>query len=418
MNMRNRKASLAFIFGTVAVDMIGIGIIIPVIPQLIGNVAQVSLSEAAAIGGMMMMVYSGMQFFFAPVMGELSDRFGRRPLLLTTLLVLSIDYLFHAFAPSVAWLFVGRILAGISGASYTVANAYIADISKAEDRAKNFGLVGAAFGLGFILGPVIGGVCGEYWGFRAPFFLAAALGFLNFLFGMFFVPESLEEEKRRPIEFSKMIPGASLLNLTKYRSVGGFIVAFFFAFLAGQAMPSTWTFFVIEKLNWSELDIGISLGFVGILISFVQAVFVGWSTRKFGTERVIVGGYFLAALGMGLLSQAEVGWQVYAFTIPYCLGGVATPTLQGLLSNHVSSSEQGKLQGAITSLISISAILGPLIHTRLFELFTGKDAITYFPGMPFATAAVMLLISFTLAIVTIARTNRKGADAETVSTAG
>lgn len=404
--MRNRKASLAFIFGTVAVDMIGIGIIIPVIPQLIGNVAEVSLSEAAAIGGLMMMVFSGMQFFFAPVMGELSDRFGRRPILLTTLLVLSIDYLFHAFAPSVAWLFVGRVLAGISGASYTVANAYIADISKAEDKAKNFGLVGAAFGLGFILGPVIGGICGEYWGFRAPFFVAAGLGFLNFLFGALFVPESLEEDKRRPIDYGKMIPGVSLLNLTQYKALGGFIVAFFFAFLAGQAMPSVWTFYVIERLNWSELDIGISLGFVGILISFVQAVFVGWSTKKFGTERVIVGGYFLAALGMGLLSQAEAGWQIYAFTIPYCLGGVATPTLQGLLSNHVPSNEQGKLQGAITSLISVSAILGPLLHTRLFEMFTGDDAIVYFPGMPFATAAVMLVISFVLAILAIRTTDK------------
>lgn len=401
--MRNYKASLAFIFTTVAVDMIGVGIIIPVIPELIGSVAQVSLDEAAAIGGLMMMAYSGMQFFFAPVMGELSDRFGRRPMLLFALFALGLDYLFHAYAPSIAWLFVGRIIAGVAGASYTVANAYIADISTAENKAKNFGLVGAAFGLGFILGPMIGGVFGEYWGFRAPFFASAALTLLNFLFGLFILPESLTKEKRRKIDFKKMIPGVSLANLVQYRSMGLFIAAFFFAFLAGQAMPSTWTFFTIEKLGWSEMDIGISLAFVGVLIAVVQAVLVGWTTTKFGTERTIVGGYLMAAVGMALISQSSETWHMYAFIIPYSLGGVATPTLQGLLSNQVSEGEQGKLQGAITSLMSVTAIIGPLFHTQIFQAFTREGATIYFPGIPFAASAIMLLVSFSLAAIALRR---------------
>ncbi len=406
--MKNRKASLAFIFTTVAVDMIGVGIIIPVIPELIGNVAVVTLDEAAAIGGLMMMAFSGMQFFFAPITGELSDRFGRRPLLLFSLLALSADYLFHAFAPSIFWLFVGRILAGIAGASYTVANAYIADISLAENKAKNFGLVGAAFGIGFILGPVIGGVFGELWGFRAPFIASAALAFLNFLFGVFVLPESLPIEKRRKIDFKKMIPGVSLANLVRYKSMGLFIGAFFLAFLAGQAMPSTWTFFTIEKLGWSEIDIGISLAFVGVLIALVQSVLVGWTTTKFGTERTIVGGYLMAAVGMALISQSSETWHMYAFIIPYSLGGVASPTLQGLLSNQVGEGEQGKLQGAITSLMSITAIIGPLFHTQLFQAFSGADAVFYFPGAPFAAAALLLSCSLALAVIALRRTDRIG----------
>jgi DHA1 family tetracycline resistance protein-like MFS transporter len=248
---------------------------------------------------------------------------------------------------------------------------------------------------------MIGGVFGEYWGFRAPFFVSAGLTLLNFLFGFFILPESLKEENKRKIEFKKMIPGVSLANLIQYRSMGLFIGAFFLAFLAGQAMPSTWTFFTIEKLGWSEMDIGISLAFVGVLIALVQAVLVGWSTTKFGTERVIVGGYLLATLGMALISQSSETWHMYAFIIPYSLGGVATPTLQGLLSNQVSEGEQGKLQGAITSLMSITAIIGPLFHTQIFKAFTGEDAVIYFPGIPFAASAVMLFFSFMLAWIAL-----------------
>lgn len=397
--MRSERAALTFIFVTVLVDVMGIAVIIPVIPELIGNLAQVSVDEAASIGGLMMMAFSAMQFLFAPVMGELSDRFGRRPLLLIALFGLGLDYLFHAFAPTIFWLFVGRFIAGICGASVTVANAYIADVSTPQNKAKNFGLVGAAFGIGFILGPVIGGVFGEYFGFRAPFFVSAGLTLLNFLYGLFVLPESLASEKRRPVNFRKMLPGKSLMNLGSYKAFGGLLMAFFLANLAGQAMPSVWTFFTIERFGWSELDIGASLAAVGVMVAIVQAGLLGWAVKKFGASNVVKGGFLLWSTGMILFAVASQSWMMYAFLIPYALGGVAGPTIQSLLSNNVSPTEQGNLQGALTSMISISAIVGPLIHTGLFDFFSGTDAPYYFPGAPFAAGAVFLITGSILAII-------------------
>lgn len=401
--MRSEKGALTFIFVTVLVDVIGIAVIIPVIPELIGNLAQVSIDEAASIGGSMMMMFAAMQFLFAPVMGELSDRFGRRPLLLIALFGLGLDYLFHAYAPSIFWLFVGRFIAGICGASVTVANAYIADVSTPENKAKNFGMIGAAFGIGFILGPVIGGVFGEYFGFRAPFFVSAGLTLLNFLYGLFILPESLPKEKRRPVDFKKMLPGKSLMNLGKYKAFGGLIVAFFLANMAGQAMPSVWTFFTIERFGWSELDIGASLAAVGVMVAIVQAGLLGWAVKKFGSRNVVKGGFLLWSFGMFLFAMASESWMMYAFLIPYALGGVAGPTIQSLLSNNVSASEQGNLQGALTSMISITAIFGPLLHTGLFDYFSGVGAPIYFPGAPFAAGAVFLIVGSILAIISMNR---------------
>lgn len=401
--MRSEKGALTFIFITVLVDVIGIAVIIPVIPELIGNLAQVSIDEAASIGGSMMMVFAAMQFLFAPVMGELSDRFGRRPLLLIALFGLGLDYLFHAYAPSIFWLFVGRFIAGICGASVTVANAYIADVSTSKNKAKNFGMIGAAFGIGFILGPVIGGVFGEYFGFRAPFFVSAGLTLLNFLYGLFILPESLPKEKRRPIDLKKMLPGRSLMNLGNYKAFGGLLLAFFLANMAGQAMPSVWTFFTIERFGWSELDIGASLAAVGVMVAIVQAGLLGWAVNKFGSRNVVKGGFLLWSTGMFLFAMASESWMMYAFLIPYALGGVAGPTIQSLLSNNVSATEQGKLQGALTSMISITAIFGPLLHTGLFDYFSGEGAPVYFPGAPFAAGAVFLIIGSILAIISMNR---------------
>jgi MFS transporter, DHA1 family, tetracycline resistance protein len=389
--LSSEKRALLFIFITILVDVIGIAVIIPVIPELIGNLKDVSTGEAAAIGGWMMVAYSVMQFFFAPVMGELSDRFGRRPLLLIALFGLGCDYLFHAYAPTLTWLFIGRIIAGVAGSSFTVATAYIADISTKENKAKNFGLVGAAFGLGFIIGPVIGGLFGEWYGFRAPFFVAASLTLLNFLYGLLFIPESLPSEKRRPIKLTNMIPGVSLGNLSKYKAFGGLILAFFLANLAGQALPSTWSFFTIERLGFSEIDIGISLAVVGFLVAIVQAGLIGTVVKKFGQKRTIMGGFVLWSIGMFLFSIAGSTIALYLFLIPYVLGGVAGPTLQGLLSNNVSPSEQGNLQGALTSMVSVSAIIGPLMCTQVFNFTTAENTAFYYPGSPFALGAVLLL---------------------------
>lgn len=346
--------------------------------------------------------FAGMQFLFSPVLGEISDRFGRRPILLIALLGLSIDYLIHAWAPTITWLFLGRFLAGITGASFTVASAYIADISTKEEKAKNFGLIGAAFGLGFIIGPGIGGFFGEL-DIRLPFYIAAGLTFANFLFGWFFVPESLTLENRRPINVLKMIPGVSLVSLRNYKGVLLLIFAFFLANLAGQALPSTWSYYGIERYDWSPREIGISLMVVGLLVAIAQGFLVGVLVKKFGKRTVVISGFLLWTVGMFLFSLASAPWMLYAFLIPYALGGVAGPTVQGVISNQVSEKEQGNLQGAITGLISVTAILGQLIFSPVFYYFIRPESDIYYPGASYTLAALFLFIAFLFASLAMKR---------------
>lgn len=348
--------------------------------------------------------FAGMQFLFSPVLGEISDRFGRRPILLIALLGLSIDYVIHAWAPTITWLFLGRFLAGITGASFTVASAYIADISTKEEKAKNFGLIGAAFGLGFIIGPGIGGFFGEL-DIRLPFYIAAGLTFANFLFGWFFVPESLTLENRRSINVLKMIPGVSLVSLRNYKGVLLLIFAFFLANLAGQALPSTWSYYGIERYDWSPREIGISLMVVGLLVAIAQGFLVGVLVKKFGKRTVVISGFLLWTVGMFLFSLASEPWMLYAFLIPYALGGVAGPTVQGVISNQVSEKEQGNLQGAITGLISVTAILGQLIFSPVFYYFIRPESDIYYPGASYTLAAFFLFIAFLFASLAMKRMN-------------
>jgi DHA1 family tetracycline resistance protein-like MFS transporter len=389
---KTNKSALAFIFVTILVDVIGIGIIIPVIPKLIKSLTGEELDVAAGYGGLLMVSFALMQFIFSPIMGELSDRFGRRPILLISLFGLGIDYIFHALAPTIGWLFIGRFLAGITGASFTVATAYIADVSTKENKAKNFGLIGAAFGLGFIIGPVIGGVFARY-GVQAPFYVAAGLTLLNFLFGLFFVPESLPPEKRRKINYKKMIPFVSLVDMKKYKIIIGLIVAFTLTNLGGQALPSTWSFYTMKVFSWEEAEVGYSLGVIGILVAIVQAGLIGWVVKKFGTKKTILGGYILLCIGMTLLSFSYNVWLLFAFITPYIMGGVAGPTLQGLMSNEVLENEQGNLQGVLTSMTSLTSILGPLICTGLFYYFSGTKAPIYFPGAPYLFSGLIFMIA-------------------------
>jgi len=343
-----------------------------------------------------------MQFLFSPVLGELSDKFGRRPVLLISLFGLSFDYLLHAFAPTIAWLFLGRILAGIGGASFTTANAYMADISSKEDKAKNFGLIGAAFGFGFIIGPAIGGIFGDI-NVRLPFYLAAGLSFANFLFGYFFVPESLPPENRREPDYKKMLPGVALKDLGNFKGIGYLLLALFFVNIAGQALPAIWSWFTIEMFSWSEAEVGYSLSFVGLMVAIVQGGLVGKAVKKYGQIKVIKFGFVLWSIGMMLFAFSDKSWMLYAFMIPYALGGVAGPTLQGLLSNTVSEKEQGKLQGAITSMMSITTIIGPAIATGLFYVFTTGKLGIYFPGASFMAASLLLIISTFLVIIGLKR---------------
>lgn len=400
--MQAKKTALLFIFVTILVDVIGIGIILPIIPDLIMELTGEGTAQAVIYGMWLTTAFAGMQFLFSPVLGEISDRFGRRPILLMALLGLSIDYLIHAWAPTIMWLFVGRFLAGITGASFTVASAYIADISTKEEKAKNFGLIGAAFGLGFIIGPGIGGFFGEI-DIRLPFYIAAGLTFANFIFGYFFVPESLSIENRRPINVLKMIPGVSLISLRNYKGVLLLIFAFFLANLAGQALPSTWSYYGIERYDWSPREIGVSLMVVGLLVAIAQGFLVGIVVKKFGKKKTIIIGFMLWTIGMFLFSQATEPWMLYAFLIPYAFGGVAGPTIQGVISNQVSEKEQGNLQGAITGLVSVTAILGQLIFSSVFYYFIRPETTVYFPGAPYALAAIFLLIAFLFAVLAMKR---------------
>jgi len=391
------QAALGFIFVTLLVDVMGFGIIIPVLPKLIQHLIHNSLSTAALYAGGLAFAYAAMQFLFSPLIGNLSDRFGRRPVLLSSLLGFGVDYLFLAFAPTIGWLFVGRVIAGITGASYTTANAYIADISTPEKRAANFGLVGVAFGIGFIVGPAIGGILGNY-NTQYPFLAAAALALLNAAYGYFILPESLSVENRRPFNWLRANPIGSLLQLNKYKTVIGLAFSLFLVYFAVQSVQSVWSFYTIEKFHWSSAMIGWSLAFVGLLIAGVQGGLIRIITPKLGQERSIWIGLLLYGLGLILFAFASKSWMMFAFLIPYCLGGIAGPALQGYMSNNVPATEQGELQGGLTSLVSVSTIFVPLAMTWSFNYFTKPGAPFQFAGAPFAIGAVLMFLSALLAV--------------------
>jgi len=391
-----RKAAIGFIFVTLLIDVMGWGLIIPVMPDLIAQLKGISVNEASSYGALLISVYALTQFVFAPVIGNLSDRYGRRPVLLLSLLGFGIDYIFLALAPQYGWLFIGRVIAGITGASFTTAAAYIADVSTPENRAKNFGLIGAAFGLGFVLGPLLGGLLAG-WGIRAPFYAAAGLCLLNFLYGYFYLPESLPKENRRRFEWKRANPFGSLQLLRRHKSIGGLAFCFFLIYLAAQAVQGNWSFFTIYRFNWSEKMVGISLAVVGVLVGGVQAGLTRVVNPKLGNEKSIYLGLLLYTLGLVLFAFATQGWMMFAFLIPYCLGGIAGPSLQSVMANHVPPNEQGELQGALTSLMSITTFIGPLIMNNLFTYFTSSKAPIYFPGIFFLLGAIFMLISVFIA---------------------
>jgi len=392
----NRNAAIGFIFITLLIDVIGFGIIIPVMPGLIEELAGVGVSEAATIGGTLIAAFAATQFCFSPLVGNLSDRYGRRPVLLASLLGFAADYLFLAFAPTLGWLFVGRVLAGITGASFTTATAYIADISTPENRAKNFGMIGAAFGLGFIIGPAIGGLLGGL-GLRVPFMVAAGLCFLNFLYGLFILPESLPVENRRKFEWSRAIPGVSVYNLRKFPALSGLMFALFLVYIGSHAVQSNWSFYAIERFKWSETMIGISLAVVGVLVGGVQAGLTRVVNPKLGNEKSVYVGLALYALGMLLFAFATASWMMFVFLVPYCLGGICNPALQAIMAGHVPSNQQGELQGSLSGLMSLTTIFGPIIMASIFHRFTAKTAAFYFPGAPFMLGALLMMVSVVIA---------------------
>ena len=387
-----RKAAVGFIFITLLIDVMGWGLIIPVLPRLVSELKHIPVNEASTYGALLISAYAVTQFIFSPIVGNLSDRYGRRPVLLCSLLGFAIDYIFQALAGTYALLFIGRIIAGITGASFTTGAAYIADVSTSETRAKNFGMIGAAFGLGFIIGPALGGLLAG-WGVRAPFYAAAGLCLLNFLYGYFVLPESLDKEHRRNFEWKKANPFGSLQFLKKTPSIAGLAVCYFLIYLAAQAVQGNWSYFTIHRFGWTEKLVGISLAVVGLLVGIVQAGLTGKINPKLGNEKSIYLGLLLYTGGLALFAFATQSWMMFVFLVPYCLGGIAGPALQSTMASHVARNEQGALQGALTSLMSLTIIIGPLVMTNLFKYFTTSKAPFYFPGVSFLLGAIFMLMA-------------------------
>ena len=407
--MAKRDPAVFFIFITLLIDVTGFGIIIPVMPKLVMSLIGegATLSVAARYGGWLISSYAVTQFFCAPIVGGLSDRFGRRPVLLGSLFGFGIDYLFLVFAPSIGWLFIGRIVAGAMGASFTTAGAYIADISTAENRAQNFGVVGAAFGLGFIIGPMIGGLLGDF-GPRVPFMAAAGLTLLNWLYGFFILPESLKPENRRAFEWKRANPIGTLVSLWKYPVIAGMLVALTFVYVSAHAVQSNWSYYTIEKFSWTPTNIGISLAVIGFAFALVQGVLIRRIIPKLGQERSVYFGLGFYSLGFLLFAFSTEGWMMYAFTLVYCLGGIAGPAMQGVMSGVVPPNAQGELQGGFTSLMSATSIFGPPLMNNLFAYFTKPGGEIYFPGAAMLLGAVLTLISVVLARRTL-KANLKAA---------
>ncbi|MBL4676056.1 MAG: TCR/Tet family MFS transporter [Mucilaginibacter sp.] len=391
------KAALGFIFVTIFVDVLGLGIIIPVLPKLLEQLGHVDVSTASQYSGWLTFTYATMQFIFAPVLGNLSDKIGRRPVLLVSLIGFGIDYALMAFAPTIAWLFVGRFIAGIAGASTTTATAYIADVSTGEKRAANFGLVGAATGLGFILGIGLGGFLSGVW-IRLPFIVAASLALINAAYGYFVLPESLTQENRRAFNWKRANPVGSLLRLRKYsRAVSTLITAYTIVYIAQKVVEHVLPFYVIEKFQWTTYSIGALGIFIGALIASIQGGLVRWTIPKFGLQKNIMAGIAFYGIGLVMISVINLGWMMYLCMIPYCLGGLGGTALQGFISDHVHANEQGELQGALTSLVSITTVIGPLMMASIFHHFTAKGAAVYFPGAPFLLGAILMFIAIILA---------------------
>jgi DHA1 family tetracycline resistance protein-like MFS transporter len=389
----------------------GWGLIIPVMPNLISQLKGIPANTASVYGGYLLLAFAGTQFLFSPVIGNLSDRYGRRPVLLCSLLGFGVDYIVLALAPTYGWLFIGRVVAGITGASFTTAAAYIADISTdPASRAKNFGMIGAAFGTGFVLGPALGGLLAT-WGIRAPFYAAAVLCLLNCLYGYFLLPESLPKENRRPFDWKRANPFGAFKFLKNHGEIGSLAFGFFLIYLAAQAVQANWNFFTEYRFHWTSGMVGISLTVVGVLIAGVQAGLTRVVNPKLGNEKSIYTGLLLYTLGLILFAFANQSWMMFVFLVPYCLGGIAGPALQSVISSHVAPNHQGELQGALTSLMSATTILGPIIMTSTFAYFTSEKAPFYLPGIHFLIGAFCMLMSTVIIYFVLSREKKHTAPA-------
>ncbi len=392
---RPRSHALAFIAVTLLLDTTGFGLIMPVYPRLLVELTGESLSRAAVYGGWLGFLYAAMQFVWAPVLGNLSDRYGRRRVLLFAIGALGIDYVVMGLAPTLAWLFVGRAISGAAGASFTPAYAYVADVTPPEKRAQSFGIISASFGIGFIVGPAIGGLLGSF-GPRTPFFVAAALSLVNFCYGYFVLPESLPPERRRAFEWRRANPLGTLAHMRKHPVVLGLLAALFLWALANQVMPTTWAFYTKFRFGWSEAMIGASLATAGVVIATSQATMMRYIVPRLGERKAaivgIIGG-IAAYTGFGL---ATAGWMMFAALAGWFFGAIVMPTINALMSHRIERNAQGELQGAVASLFSLSSILGPPLLTHIFARFTSPTSRVHVPGAAFLTAALLATVSLVI----------------------
>ncbi len=388
-----KTTALTFIIATVIIDMLGVGLVWPILPQLVKQLSGATLEGSITIYGLLLSGFALVQFLISPFVGMLSDRYGRRPVLLISLLGLTADYIILALAPNMAWLVVGRLVAGVFSATVSTANAYIADITPKEKRAAAFGLLGAAFGVGFIVGPLIGGVLGSI-NLQYPFWLAAALSFANFIFGYFYLPESLPEGKRKPIEWRRANPFSALLYIRKYASLAVLLSALFLTGIAQQGLQGIWVLWTEARFGWGVAQAGYSLAWVGASMAFVQGYLVRVAVPKFGERKVLFGGYIISVIAFGFLPLVTAGWVLYPGIFIYVLGtGIATPTLQALMSQNVPDNEQGLLQGTMGSVQTIGMILGPLLATQVFAKSTGETPWFTNPGTFYWFGAGLVIIT-------------------------
>jgi DHA1 family tetracycline resistance protein-like MFS transporter len=392
-----RKPAIGFIFVTLALDILGIGLIIPILPRLVEQFHGGDFASASHTVGLLTALYALMQFLCAPLLGSLSDRLGRRPVILTSLLGSGLDYFLLAFAPNLGWFYAGRIIAGITGANFAAATAYIADVSPPEKRAANFGLIGAAFGLGFILGPALGGLLGNV-GLRIPFLVAGGLTLLNWLYGLFVLPESLALENRRAFSWGRSNPVGSLLDLRRHPMAFGLAGTYFLIYLAHQVLPSTWVLYTSYRYDWTVGQTGLSLAVVGFTAAIVQGGLTRIVVARFGEQKTAVFALIISAISYAGYGLATDGWMIYAMLVLGSLGGLTGPAVQGLISRGVGADEQGGVQGSLTSLASVAGIIGPPIATGLFGHFISDTAIMHLPGAAFFFSAALTAIAMFLAL--------------------
>ncbi len=400
-SVRKPQSILLFVAFIVFIDMMGIGLILPVMPSLITGLTGASIDRAAEIGGWLLFAYAMMQFLFAPIIGGLSDRFGRRPVLLTTLFLLGLDYAIMAWAPDLVWLFIGRIISGIMGASWAAANSCVADVAKPEERGKFFGILGGAGAFGFVIGPGIGGILGEY-GDRLPFIAASILALIGTAVGIVILKETLPQEKRRSFSIGRANPMGSIMQMSKTPLVIGFLSTIFVLQLAAQAQIAVWAYWLIERFDWSKLEIGLSVALFGILLALVQGILTGPVIARFGERRTAFVSLMFGIPAYICFAFAPSGAFVYLGIVIGAASGFAFPAMQQMMSTRIDEDAQGELQGAVASMISLTSIFGPIMMAAIFGAYADKQGY-YFPGAPFIVGAVLMAISVIIYAITVRR---------------